>query len=296
MPYCLWLYCRFCLRIYAHFMGFMMPLMQSSIFINYVRLYRVLWLQGRYGGGKTALAYRIAYELCEKYGYRYIMGNTHSVWNDVLENIQQSPDGRVGLVMILDEGGLFLKTGKDVEAFLAFLRKLDIIILIPSVTRPSTRVCFFSVQRLFNWYSFGFPFWTYRFQLDSGAIRERGFFHWHKPTEIFGIYDTASAPTSDGGLNDAIQQFTKGLQKATGHKETGVGSQTRTTHFTLEGFDGIEAGTGTTANTEKSTSRENPQVDEIGYAVNDLEQVQEEISHSLSLLVSNTGKKRGRKR
>lgn len=267
-----------------------MPLFQSSMFMNYIRLYRVVWIQGRYGGGKTAVAYRIAYELCEKYGYRYILGNTRSVWNDTPDKVVQSPDGTVDAVMILDEGGLFLKTGKDTEAFLAFLRKLNIIILIPSVTRPSTRVCFFNVQRTINWYAYGIPVWSYRFELLSGAIKEKGYFHWSRPTEIFGIYDTSSAPANDGGLNDVIQEFTKNLQKATGQKAIGVGASSKTT-FTIEGIDEGETPTRRTDDTPQSPSGEGSPLDELRYALNDIEYVQEEISHQLSVSLSQKKKK-----
>ncbi len=177
-------------------------LINSQAVVELTKMYRVLWIQGRYGGGKTALAFRLAYELLNSGFSRYLISNCRSVWSDSMDDVTVRDGAYLDACIILDEGGLFLRTGKDTEDFLAFMRKFNIVLLIPSVRPPSRSVCQLSVQRVLNLRKLALPAWLYRCNLRYENIRENYWFLWWWPSEIFGIYDTRDVPVDDAGVSD----------------------------------------------------------------------------------------------
>jgi hypothetical protein len=190
-------------------MGSVMPFLNGSPFFGTLNNYRVLTIDGRYGGGKTALAFRAAYELCTNYGYRYILSNCRSVWTDSPSSVQlrNNAAGKpqyLDAVIILDEGGLFLKLSRDTDDYLAFLRKANVVLILPSVSEVARSLRSLTIQRVFNGQTLGLPAWVYTFLVSKGHIREKTSLVWWRPSEIFGIYDTDASPTDDGGLGDFL--------------------------------------------------------------------------------------------
>ena len=178
-------------------------LLLADTFLTLLNNYRVLHLGGGFGSGKTAFAHFLAYHEIMRGKYRYFVSNCRSVWRDKLEDVWPLPGQRaVDTVVLLDEGGLFLKSFKDAEDYLAFTRKLNVLVLIPSVNNPVASVRFLRVQRTLDLAAFGFPAWVYSWQLSADKVLERGWFLWLFPSAIFGIYDTDDMP-SDGGNLDA---------------------------------------------------------------------------------------------
>lgn len=261
-----------------------MALISAHTFLNYVKDYRVLWLSGRYGGGKTALSYRIAYELVAFYGFRYILSNIKSVWDDRFEDVVLRDGVYADAVVILDEGGLFLETSRDAKAFLAFLRKLNIVLVVPSVTPPASKLQFLSVQRVMDISRiFPLPIWAYRFDLVSGHIRETEMFYWWRPSEIFGVYDTLAFPEDDGGLGRYFNEWTKLAQAHTGYKTGTALSDNRSASDTVS-----QAQAGTTAAFTAEL------LAELRWAAGAFSDAGETISNSVSLSQSSRGK--GRKK
>jgi hypothetical protein len=195
-------------------------LLNGDMVLSYLQMYRICWIGGRFGGGKTALAFRLAYELVASGRFRYLISNVDSVWRDDLAAVKPRYEGNrmfADCVVVLDEGGLFLKTGTDAEKYLAFLRKFNICIIIPSVQPPASRVKFMSVQMIFNGYSLGLPFWMYKLVLSYMASKEVDYFTWLNPTEVFGVYDTGGVPTDDAGIGDWLVDFTNEAQQRAGY-------------------------------------------------------------------------------
>jgi len=197
---------------------FRMSLVSADVFLGLVRLYRLLWISGRYGGGKTALAYRIAYDLLQSGFVRYVVSNTDSVWSSKFEDVVPRYDERgmpiLDTCVILDEGGLFLKTTKDADEYMSFLRKLNVILLMPSVTPVSSRLRSLNVMREFNARRIGLPIWMYKYTLSQGVIRESERFYWFNPQEIYGIYDTFATPVDDTGISDWLAGYVEVAVKA----------------------------------------------------------------------------------
>jgi len=88
-------------------------LINADVFLATVVSYRLVWISGRFGGGKTSLAYRIAQEFLER-DYRLVTNNK-SVWSDPLESVRLDENNHLKTVVILDEGGLWFKSSKQIE-------------------------------------------------------------------------------------------------------------------------------------------------------------------------------------
>lgn len=177
-------------------------LIKGTPFVHLVNQFRIAWFRGSYGSGKTAMCFYLAYELIKSGKYRYLLSNSRSAWTDDPRKIMIRDERFIDTILILDEGGLFLRTGKDAEKFMIGLRKLNACVLIPSILPPSSRVRFLTVQRVLNGYNFGLPVWWYEYYLNLGGIREKDWFLFVKPDKIYGIYDTLDYPTDDLQLSD----------------------------------------------------------------------------------------------
>ena len=192
-------------------------LLNSDVVLGLIKTYRVCFVGGRYGGGKTALCVRLAYDLLESGFVKRCVSNIPIVFGDDWEQLNIDDVYHTDTVIILDEGGLFLEDKSDVKEYLAFLRKMNITLLIPSVEPPSTRVRGLTIQRTFNLSPIGVPLWVYSAFLKSGSIREDARFGWWRPSEIFGLYDTKAAPVDDDGISDwiiALKERIKGKSRS----------------------------------------------------------------------------------
>lgn|SRR5690554_3811753 len=217
-----------------------MPLIGGEIIVGMLQTFRVIWIGGRYGGGKTALAFRLAYELLDSGFSRYLLSNCRSVWGDAPADVVLREGRYLDTVVILDEGGLFLRTGKDADDFLAFLRKLNVVLIVPSVKPPAPAVRMVSVQRTANLQSIGLPAWVYTASVEYGRQRDRERFLWWQPSEIYGVYDTADVPVDDCGIGDYLLAEVDKLVKASGH---GTSRRNKRAISILEG-GGWDAGAG----------------------------------------------------
>ena len=180
-------------------------LLNSYAVLEMIKLYRTAWFSGRYGGGKTALAFRVAYDLLDAGGYRYLLTNCASVWSDDPSSVQPV-DGRLDAVVLLDEAGLFIRSNADAERFLAFLRKFNVVVLLASVRPPAPAFRSLRIQRVFDFRKLGVPLWLYTAVLRYESITERYWFMWWYPAEIYGIYDTRDIPVGDGGIGVLLEQ------------------------------------------------------------------------------------------
>lgn len=184
-----------------------MPFFQGAPLIQMLNAFRVCWVMGRYGGGKTSNSLLLAHELYQTGKYRYILGNFNSVWTDNPETVELREGRYVDAIVILDEGGLFMRLNRDADAFMLGLRKLNITILVPSVLPPAQRVKFLQIQRTMDFGIFGLPFWLYEYRLSLGSEKEKSYYGYYKPSEIYGIYDTFDYPMDDAYLSDWLEYW-----------------------------------------------------------------------------------------
>jgi hypothetical protein len=205
-----------------------------------LRNYRTCWLGGRYGGGKTAISFRLAHDLVKDWGFRYIVSNCRSVWNTSADKVELR-DGRfVDAVIILDEGGMFLDSTRLAKEWLAYLRKLNIILIVPSVLPPALILRRMVIQRTFNFQPFGLPVWRFTWKLDNGMTQQKDHFWWVNFSEIFGIYDTLGMPSEASYILGFMETWTTLAGKSLGYNARTKGQFNRF-DFTLPSSSEIDS-------------------------------------------------------
>ncbi len=168
-----------------------------------ISAFRICWLSGRFGGGKTAGAIWIA-------GWLVQNGYAKKIVSNIPIKGAKKPDVPLeDAVIILDEAWMYVDNWRDVKKYAAFLRKKNLYLIMPSVWPPNPRLRIIEVQRILNLYVAGLPIWIYRWNLYMGSVKEKGRFGLWRPDRIFGMYDTEFIPTDDGGITRAINQTMK---------------------------------------------------------------------------------------
>ena len=169
-------------------------------FFAMLAVYRALWIKGRFGGGKTSLAVILGAWLLNSETVSQVVSNFPTVLSTHVEGADLLYDAAI----IIDETHAFIGGRKDVDKYAAYLRKTNYYLLMPSVMPPHIKLCFFSVQRVFNGYRYGLPIWVYKWFLRVGATKEQGNFAILNPAFAFGTYPTRFVPFDDGGIGGAI--------------------------------------------------------------------------------------------
>lgn len=147
--------------------------------------YRIIYIRGRFGGGKTSIAVRLYAELAKSDNYRLI-SNTNCIWRDRTEDVTLGDDNMLHSVVILDEGGLYFEDEALLKKFMAYCAKMDIIVLIPSFWPPANKAQVVTVQPLFSVGTL--PIKVYQWTVRIGSWKESGKFLWVNPEEIYGVY------------------------------------------------------------------------------------------------------------
>lgn len=261
-----------------------MPLhFAESILFNAVS-FRVVHLWGRFGGGKTALAHYLAYQLMLRFKFRYILSNIVSVWRDDPADVFLADGKTVDAVLILDEAGVFMKSATETEQWLSALRKLNIVILCPSFQPPSRTARMLVLQRVFDARIIGLPFWWYKWTLDMGALNENGNFYWRNPQEIFGIFDTEGYPTEADELLGYVQKWVAEAQINMGYASA---PDTRTDQSAAAGKPPEEAvglSAGAASDAPKATRYTTPAyVADVSRVADDIEAAAIKAEKALSL-------------
>lgn len=171
-------------------------------FQGIISSYRLLWILGRFGGHKTSLSYALARPYLER-GYRLI-SNNRSCWSDDPERVQLDPKtGHLKAVVILDEGGLYFKSSKQIEMVASYAAKMDVIYIIPSFWPPTRAAQVLMAQPVFNFKSAGLPVVVYQWRVNMAGFKSNGYFLWIWPQEIYGIYSRQDP----GDTSDKVVEF-----------------------------------------------------------------------------------------
>ncbi len=169
-------------------------------YLHLVTAFRACWYCGRYGGGKTYLAFLTASWLLANGYVETVVSNVPSCISSPV------PSALDSAAIVLDESWQYISTRRDVLDYAAFLRKFDLYLLLPSVFPVHRRLSFLKVQRVINGYNFGVPLWIYRWDLSMSSIHERGYFGVLYPHRAYGMYDTLFVPGHDAGISDALRR------------------------------------------------------------------------------------------
>lgn len=182
----------------AAFLGIKWGKMFNSFeVLRYITLFRTCWIGGRYGGGKSALAVHLALQLIAEGHCTKVAANMPlhlGVAGRAIEadEVQALTD----VAIILDEGWNQLGKGSDnhkLKMWLAYLRKRNQYVLMPSVLDLARQLMVFTIERRFNFIPLGLSAWLYQWRLRTGGITKRseqtGYFVWSKPQAAFAFYD-----------------------------------------------------------------------------------------------------------
>lgn len=183
-------------------------------------MYRLIWISGRFGGHKTALAFKIAERYLER-GYRCVT-NSRCIWADPLHQVQLNENNQLHAVVILDEGGLYFKSGRQIEQIAAYAAKMDCVYIIPSFFAPTKTAQIVNIQPIISLKATGLPIIIYKWVVSIGGFKESGCFAWFNPAEIYGIYSRQD-PGDDPDdiiafLTERSEQYRKRYGRTTNNK------------------------------------------------------------------------------
>lgn len=253
-----------------------MSLWGMSVFFGNIQTFRICHIRSRYGSGKTAFATRLGYELHERGIVRYICGNYPSPWFTPFDEVE-IVNGRADVCMILDEGGSFIQSKYKALKYIQFMRKLNIILLVPSVLAPSSVLTAFKVKRTMNLAVAGIPVWVFSSRLADGEEIQYETFYWLNPSEIYGAYDTGAFVVDDAGAEDWLIKWSVQAAAQRGYK-----------------INPVQIGSARFVDTDESETARDVGFDlvETMRGVSDaLEEKQEQDDNLLALLKHTRGKK-----
>lgn len=184
-------------------------MLRGASFLGMLRNYRVMWVGGRYGGGKTSFLVRVAYEFVERGWSQQVVSNFPCVLSTAIERAGEVRD----TVILADEAGLWIndKTFGDVTAF---LRKYNLYLFMASVMPVPIRARSLNVQRDMNLNTIGLPVWRYSCVLDYMRVKEKFSISWLWPSEVFGLYDTSYPADDDMGIVDWVNSVRRDKRTA----------------------------------------------------------------------------------
>ncbi len=174
----------------------------SSTFWGMLTNFRVLLLEGRYGGGKTSSAFLMAARLKAEGYVDRVVSNIPCSFTDPVETLADRS------ALVIDESWIYIEGRKDALDYAGFVRKFEHYLLLPSVFDINARLSAFSCWRIFNAYSLGLPLWFYRWNLRK-RVKENGIFAILHPQAIFGHYPTKFVAGTDGGISDQLAKISK---------------------------------------------------------------------------------------
>lgn len=176
-----------------------MPLLAADTFLHAVHTFRAVWFQGRYGGGKTLLAVHVGRVVSKRFKGKFdsysLVSNIAADGYTAVSDLDFVPKSSV---IVYDESWMSLGQGtsaKTIQAYMAFLRKVDYILLMPSVLELSRYGYLIWCERIFNFGPLGVPLWVYQWGMRGKKAKESGgTFFFLRPQSVFGTYDTLSQP------------------------------------------------------------------------------------------------------
>lgn len=179
-----------------------------------LRQYRVAWLSGRFGAGKTAMSVAMAEYLADRYSYR-VYANFPLVFSEYDTGIKTSRDGKLHAVIIIDEAGLEMITKVNAlsDRMIAYTRKMDVIFLLPSFIPPGPRLRFLSFYPILNLTGAGVPVAVYGWRVNLAGFKASGAFISLRPTRVYRMYNSFAPQSNTEVLyNDIVKRVNQFAQ------------------------------------------------------------------------------------
>lgn len=199
--------------------------------------HRIVSVMGNLGAGKDLLCHHLAMPYLRA-GYKFY-SNQFSVWNDplylpsdssdpyaLLEDVQKA-DGVERLymrpdikrrVVVLSEGGRYLRKYEYFEDLTEFARKVDNYFLLPSKRAPHVDLLDLSVYPIVPFKQLlGIEGGVWGYTVETGFRKiKRGTFIFLPERDVIGVYDTKDFTETPNVLLEALRKYITADQKVRG--------------------------------------------------------------------------------
>ena len=167
-----------------------MSFSQSSVAFATAHGYRMIWIPGAFGNGKTLLACGMYAQYFKPRGYK-LVSNIQSIWTEPdLDAVKLDENGYLKAFILVDEGGQYFEEDDLVKHALRNPRKMDYILCFPSFHPPHRTAQIFQIQPVWSYRSAGIPYIHYEWSVKIGNYKNRGSFGWWWFQEMFGTYSS----------------------------------------------------------------------------------------------------------
>jgi hypothetical protein len=181
--------------------------------------YRMVWIPGAFGNGKTLLAMGIYAQYFLPRGYRLI-SNTKSIWTEEdLSSVTLDENGHLKAFILVDEGGQYFTEGDDIRELTRNPRKMDYILCFPSFHPPHRSAQVFQIQPTWSYRSAGIPFIHFDWYVKVGQYKAKGGFGWWFFQEMFGTYSSQNPGASPGSIRKWLSMQNKLFRDRFGYDE-----------------------------------------------------------------------------
>jgi hypothetical protein len=169
-----------------------------------IRDYRVAWIRGRYGIGKTLFAYYLWWRYFRRWGYR-LFCNFQAVGASSLDELRPVDEhGRLRAMLILDEGGDWLSSRRRV---IYSARKRDYVVLVSGRARPPKEVQELTIVGRYSLMSSGLPLVRWVAIADAGGLKDEYPFWFAFPQACYGMYSTLDMTSDPSDLLDRLSLY-----------------------------------------------------------------------------------------
>lgn len=174
---------------------------------NEFRTSRMIAIAGNLGAGKTLIVHDVVRPLLEK-GYRYIT-NYRCVWADNPEDVKPDEFGARHAVIVIDEGGIYLRKFRDVARLSMIARKLDIYLVFSGRKLPHKDLCELTLFPWLDlWSQFLIPIKIWKGVVD--ASKQYAFFVFQSFWwQNYGLYSTLDPGAPAEAIIEIVQRWTK---------------------------------------------------------------------------------------
>ena len=173
-----------------------MPFMGAQVAFATLHGYRMVWIPGAFGNGKTLLGMGIYAQYFQPRGYR-LVSNTRSVWTEEdLSTVNQDDNGHLKAFILIDEGGQYFTDGDDIRELLRNPRKMDYVLCFPSFHPPHRSAQVYQIQPTWSFRSAGIPLINYDWYVKIGQYKAKGSFKWTLFQEMYGTYSSQNPGAS----------------------------------------------------------------------------------------------------
>lgn len=176
----------------------------ADVVLGWMYSERVTCIEGAQGGGKTSLAYALAIDMIKNQdrGFRYLISNVASDFNDNIEDVVPRDGKHLDCVIIFDEIGKFLNKNNSPLAnnLIADLRKINCILILPSRNETQKDLRHFVIEPSANLRSLGIPAIIYKAWLDRRSSHSKSEFAFIGDNGVYGRYDSNEVVEDSQGI------------------------------------------------------------------------------------------------